>query len=185
MSLAEGDRPADGDVWFRIITSTDYITRGRVNHSAFKGKNFFRRPPAGANRPWTVESSGRLRSLAGSTDAIAEYAELYAAANRTKFIGVMYPSEPLDRATVGPLTLDFCYTPIPGGDNAHADLIATGTMPADKTPDHDQLLLELVDCFKALFAGQIEHLPAANIKPPTLSERLQQAIKSVFPKGPV
>lgn len=185
MSLADGDRPADGDVWFRIITSTDYITRGRVSHAAFKSKNFFRRPPAGANRPWTVESSGRLRSLAGSTDAIAEHGEQYATKHNTKFVGVMYPSEPLDRATIGQLSLDFCYTPIPGVDTAHADLVATGTMPADKTPEHEQLLHELVDCFKALYAGQIEHLPPANIKPPTLSERLHQALKSVLPKQPV
>lgn len=183
MSLADGDRPADGDVWFRIITSTSYITSGRVNHSAFKGKNFFRQPPAG-NRPWTVEASGRLRSLAGSTDEIAEHGEQYAKKHSTKFIGVMYPSEPLDRASIGELMLDFCYTPILGVDNAHADLIATGTMPADKTPEHERLLLELADCFKALYAAQVDLLPAANIKPPTLSGRLQQAITSAFSKKP-
>jgi hypothetical protein len=163
MLLLDGDRPADGDVWFRIITSSDHISKGRVHHAAFRKKNFFRPPKPGTNRQWDYETSGRLRSLAGSLDEIAKAAAQYAIDNKTHYVGVMYPSKQLACATVGSLTLDFCYTPIKDGDQAHADLITKGIMPADKTPEHEQLMHDLTDCFKALHAAQIEHLPPAKI----------------------
>jgi hypothetical protein len=173
MLLVDGERPADGDVWFRVITSSDHISKGRVHHAAFRKKNFFRPPQAGSNHPWAFETSGRLRSLAGSIEDISRYAENYAVTNNTHYVGVMYPSKRLARATVGTLSLDFFYTPIANVDLAHADLVANGAMPADKTPEHDELMHELVDCFKALHASQIEHLPAAKIS-------LGEKIKLVF-----
>lgn len=57
----------------------------------------------------------------------------------------MYPSEPLDRATVGPLYLDFCNTPITNGDQADADLVAYGSNPAFQMTSpspHGRLLRE-------------------------------------------
>jgi hypothetical protein len=111
MLLLEGDRPADGDVWFRIITSSDHISKGRVHHAAFRKKNFFRPPRPERNYPWDFETSGRLRSIAGSLGDIARAAEKYAVDNKTHYVGVIYPSKPLACTSVGPLTLDFCYTP--------------------------------------------------------------------------
>jgi hypothetical protein len=178
MSLVPGDRPAEGDVWFRIITSTDHITKGRVHHSAFRKKNFFRPPLPEHSRPWTAESSGRLRSLAGSIEDIAKHGDQYAVDNRTHFIGVMYPSKPICLKVIGNLTLDVCYTPINDGDQAHADLTATGELPADRTPEHEELLHELVDSFKALYAAQIEHLP------PVQEPLLVSATESVPPAPP-
>jgi hypothetical protein len=181
MPLADGDRPADGDVWFRVLTSNSHISKGRVNHAAFKG-NFMRPPKAGSNRPWDAEASGRLRSLAGSIEDVNADAEAYCTKHSTKFFGLMFPKKPLSGAVIQNLTLDFCYTPILNGDSAHADLTFTGQVPAEKTPEHDQLIHALVDCFTAIYAGHIELLPPAKIEPPTMVQRIQSALKSVSHK---
>jgi hypothetical protein len=181
MPLADGDRPANGDVWFRVLTSNSHIVKGRVNHAAFKG-NFMRPPKAANNRPWNAEASGRLRSLAGSIDDVNAHAEDYCTKLNTKFFGLMFPKKPLSGAVVQNLTLDFCYTPILNGDTAHADLTFTGPVPAEKSPEHDQLMHALVDRFTAIYTGQIELLPPATIQPPSLLERIQVALQSVSRK---
>jgi hypothetical protein len=182
MPLADGDRPADGDVWFRVLTSQSHIAKGgRVNHAAFKG-NFMRAPKASSNRPWDAEASGRLRSLAGTTDQLTAHAETYCTRYSTKFFGMMFPKRPLSGTVLESLTLDFRYTPIPDDDNAHADLTFTGNIPKEKTEEHEKLVHALVDSFSAIGTGQMELLPPATIKPPTLTERFHQAIKKAFSK---
>jgi hypothetical protein len=181
MPLADGDQPASGDVWFRVLTSDKHITKGRVNHAAFKG-NFMRAPKAGSNRQWDAEASGRLRSLAGSIDEVHAHAEAYCNNLSTKFFGLMFPKKPLSGVVVHNLTLDFRYTPILNGDTAHADLTFTGPVPAEKTPEHDQLIHALVDCFTAIHVGHIELLPPAKIEPPTTLELIRSALKSISHK---
>jgi len=171
MSLADGDRPADGDVWFRVLTSQSHIAKGgRVNHAAFKG-NFMRAPKPSSNRPWDAEQ-------------LTADAETYCTRYSTKFFGMMFPKRPLAGTVLESLTLDFRYTPILNDDIAHADLTFTGNIPTEKTEEHEKLVLALVESFSAIGTGQMELLPPANIKPPSLAERLHQALIAAFPKRP-
>jgi hypothetical protein len=78
MPLSDGDPADDGDIWFRIATQPGHIVKGRVHHSAFGG-NAIATPSPAKNRPWARELSGRLRSLAGSLENIAQHAESYCA----------------------------------------------------------------------------------------------------------
>lgn len=160
MPLADGDRPADGDVWFRVLTSQSHIAKGgRVNHAAFKG-NFMRPPKASKNRAWDAEASGRIRSIAGSNEQITADAEAYCTRYSTKFFGLMFPKRRLPGTTLENLQLDFSYTPIPNEDEAHTDLTFTGSIPAEKTEAHEKLVIALVETFHAIGTGQIELLPA-------------------------
>jgi hypothetical protein len=143
-----------------------------VHHATFQKKNFFRPPDPAQNRPWIAESSGRIRSLAGSIADITKHGEQYAIDFKTHFVGVMYPCKPIMQKTIGDLTLDVRYSPIENGDNAHADLTATGVMPEARTAQHERLLHELVDSFKALYVAIIEFLPPAKI---TFFERLKRS----------
>ena len=177
MHLADGDRPADGDVWFRVLTSSSHSARGRVNHGAFKG-NFMRQAPAGRN--WDSEASGRLRSLAGTKDEAHQHAIQYCKASNSTFYGYMVPNRPIVGVVVEGLTLDVRYTPIKDGDLAHADLTFTGQIPVEKTPEHQKLMLALPDYFTAIHETQTQYLPDATIAPPTLTQRISCTLKRAW-----
>ena len=95
MPLSDGDPAEDGDIWFRVATQDAHLVRGRVHHSAFKGRALAPPDPA-LNRPWALELSGRLRSIAGTVAQIEADAAAYCAkyslpGQGTKiFNGVMY-----------------------------------------------------------------------------------------------
>jgi hypothetical protein len=166
MTLADGDRPAEGDFWFRVLTNSKYGSNGRVHHSAFKGR--FMGPPQ-PGRDWDAETSGRLRSLAGTKEEAKEHAVQYCATNNGVFSGYMIPDPhkpPIEGQVVEGLTLGIRYTPITGGDAAHADLTFTGPIPELKSPEHNKLLLELQDCFMAVHDNQWMWLPDAAIADP-------------------
>ncbi|MCK1322774.1 hypothetical protein IVA94_18105 [Bradyrhizobium sp. 156] len=144
MPLADGDRPAEGDFWFRVLTSDGHSARGRVHHSAFKGKFM---GPAQQNRAWDAEASGRLRSLAGTAEEARTHAVQYCKDNKSTFYGYMVPAhgKQIIGAVIEGVTLDVRYTPIQGGDTAHADLTFSGTIPADKSDEHKKLMMGLQD----------------------------------------
>src|SRR6266516_1023340 len=109
MPLVDGDPAPQGDVWYRILTSEKYITKGGVQHAAFLGKTI-KPPPEGKNRPWQAELSGRLLSLAGTHDDVQAHCLAYAkSANRT-FYGAMYPKEQLHGAAIEDIALGIYYT---------------------------------------------------------------------------
>jgi len=182
MPLADGDRPAVGDVWFRVLTSQSHIAKGgRVNHAAFKG-TFMRPPKASSNRSWDAEASGRLRSLAGTTEQITADAEAYCTRYSTKFFGLMFPKRPLPGTTLENLKLDLYYTPIANEDIAHADLTFTGDIPQNNTEEHEKLVIALVETFHAIGTGQIELLPQVNIKQPNATERVIATLGGLWKK---
>jgi hypothetical protein len=166
MPLADGDRPAEGDVWFRVLTSSNYSARGRVNHGAFKGSFMGAAQPG---RNWDAEASGRLRSLTGSKQETHQHALQYCKDHSNNFHGYMIPDPDkptIEGRMVENLTLGVRYTPITGGDTAHADLTFTGAIPADKSPEQKQLFLALPDLFVAIHETQWTLLPDATIAPP-------------------
>jgi hypothetical protein len=166
MPLVDGDRPADGDVWFRVLTSSGYITRGRVHHSAFKG-NFMGPPEPG--RDWDAEASGRLRSLTGSKQETHQNALDYCKKHNNNFHGYMLPDPDkpnIEGKVLEGLTLGVRYTPINGGDTAHADLTFSGPIPADKSEEQKKLCLALPDLFVAIHDSQWTLLPDATVAAP-------------------
>lgn len=162
MALADGDPAPEGDVWYRILTSKDHITKGRIQHAAFQGK-FLNPPPLDKNRPWNAETSGRLRSLAGSIAEVTEHCTEYCRKINRTFYGIMFPKERLAGQTIETLTLGIHYTPIAGGDQAHSDLTFTGNVPTEKTAERDRFTLELSKKFNAIHPDQINLLPDANL----------------------
>jgi hypothetical protein len=165
MPLADGDRPAEGDIWFRVLTSSSHSARGRVSHGAFKG-NFMRTPPVG--RAWDAEASGRLRSLSGTKEQARDHAIAYCKTNNSSFNGYMVPNlgQQIIGVVVEGLTLDIRYTPIQNGDQAHADLCFSGQIPAVNSPEHKKLLLALPDYFTAIHEAQWWMLPDSTIEQP-------------------
>ncbi|WP_375783025.1 hypothetical protein ACE10Z_24305 [Bradyrhizobium sp. Pha-3] len=184
MALTDGDPAPEGDIWYRILTSKDHITKGRIQHAAFQGK-FLNPPPADKNRPWDAETSGRLRSLAGSIDDVgANCIEYCKRINRT-FYGLMFPKEKLAGQTIENLVLGVHFTPIDGGDQAHSDLTFTGNVPAEKTAERDRFILELSKKFNAIHPDQINLLPEANLEnepEKTALERGKAALLALFHK---
>ncbi|MGY4461530.1 hypothetical protein [Bradyrhizobium sp. LB13.1] len=190
MPLADGDQPAEGDFWFRVLTSDGYSARGRVNHAAFKGKFL---GPAQEGRPWDAEASGRLRSLAGTIEEARAHAIQYCKDNNGTFYGYMVPAHgvKLIGAVVEGITLDVRYTPLQGGDQAHADLTFTGPIPAPKTDEHKKLMMGLQDFFAAVHETQWWMLDAGNASSPaaspaetlstqrTLSDFVSRAFRSI------
>lgn len=154
MPLADGDRPVEGDFWFRILTSDSYSSRGRINHGAFKG-SFMR--PAQEGRDWDAEASGRLRSLAGTKEHVRAHAIQYCKDNSSStFYGYMVPQhgKVIIGSVVEGITLDVRYTPIQDGDTAHADLTFTGPIPENKSAEHKKLMMALQDYFAAIHETQ-------------------------------
>lgn len=165
MSLRDGDAAADGDVWFRLITSESHISRGKIKAGAFKGK-FLGKAKAG--RPWTTEISGRLRSVAGSIDDIGNHAETYCKARQgsgQKFAGLMFCSKRAATKVFDKFSMDVYFTPILSGsdaDPAHSDLGITGPLIQEGSAEHDQLIIELSDILRGLHnPDQIDLLPEA------------------------
>jgi hypothetical protein len=164
MPLADGDQPAEGDFWFRVLTSSGHSARGRINHAAFKGKFL---GPAKPDRPWDAEASGRLRSLAGTIEAARDHAIQYCNDNNSTFYGYMVPvhGKKIIGTVVEGVTLDVRYTPISGGDIAHADLTFTGSIPAINTDEHKKLMMGLQDYFAAIHETQWWMLDTAIASP--------------------
>jgi hypothetical protein len=148
MPLADGDPAPEGDVWYRILTSDKHITKGRIQHAAFKG-NFLKVPSPDKNRHWNAEASGRLRSLAGSLDDVRTNCADYCRTINRTFYGLMFPKEPLAGQTIENLQVGIYYTPIDGRDLAHSDLTLTGAVPlVERSEEHDRLVMALSGKFK-------------------------------------
>ena len=163
MPLADGDPAESGDIWFRVATQENHLVRGRVHHSAFKGRALAPPDPA-LNRPWALELSGRLRSIAGNVaqieaDAIAYCAKHSLPGQGTKvFNGVMYVHVARARANFeNSIDTAVFYTPLMD-DNAHADFTFSRA-PSDA--ERSRLLDWLQDLFEVLHAPQMKHLPEA------------------------
>lgn len=172
MQLSDGDPARHGDVWLRVITNERYITKNGLHYAALKGAL---KPPK-ADRPWTLEASGRLRSLCGTPEEIAAHAADYCQKlnGGQKFLGMMF-------ASVGTLNDKFApdhstsvhYTPITQGkfeDAAHTDLTVAGPPIAAKSQQEEDLVQFLHGKFKMVHHYQMEMLPQA--KPPTPLEWL-------------
>jgi hypothetical protein len=163
MPLSDGDPAESGDIWFRVATQENHLVRGRVHHSAFKGKALA--PPDQAlNRPWALELSGRLRSIAGSVnqvvgDAVAYCAKQSVPGQGTKvFNGVMYVRvERAGRAFENSIDTAVYYTPLTD-DTAHADFVF---LRAPSVAEHSRLIDWLQDLFEVLHAPQMHFLPEA------------------------
>ena len=184
MPLVDGDPAPQGDVWYRILTSEKHITKGRIQHAAFQGK-FLKPPPAEKNRPWNAEASGRLGSLAGSIDQVRTHGQEYCKKINRSFYGLMFPKEPLAGQTIENLQIGIYYTPIDGGDLAHSDLTLTGDVPmAERSEEHDRLVMALSGKFNALHPDQITLLPDANVttEQHKLREKLKAAIRDIWNK---
>jgi hypothetical protein len=164
MALSDGDPADDGDIWFRIATQPGHLVRGRVHHSAFGGTAI---APPKRNRPWNRELSGRLRTLAGTLEAIVTHAETYCAVltrqgqGKKTFSGVMYV-----RVRDGKRNYDSIlatavhYTPSED-DSAHSDLTFKGWI-SNSNEDRERFNLWFTDILHALHhPGQLEHLPEA------------------------
>ncbi|WOH58506.1 hypothetical protein [Bradyrhizobium sp. BWC-3-1] len=189
MPLADGERPAEGDFWFRVLTSDGYSARGRINHAAFKGRFL---GPAQQGRPWDAEASGRLRSLAGTTEEARNHAIQYCKDNNGTFYGYMVPvhGKQIIGAVIEGVRLDVRYTPIQDGDAAHADLTFTGPIPAIKTDEHKKLMMGLQDYFAAVHETQWWMLddavasadapPAEAPPPPGLADVVVRAFRAVL-----
>src|SRR6266446_3063581 len=126
MPLSDGDPADDGDIWFRVATQENHLVRGRVHHSAFKGRAQ-EAPDPSLRRPWALELSGRLRSIAGTVaqieaDAIAYCARHSIPGQGTKtFNGVMYVRVARARSNFeNSIDTAVIYTPLVN-DSAHAD----------------------------------------------------------------
>jgi hypothetical protein len=163
MPLADGDAALDGDIWYRILTHKDYITRGRVQHGALRGRTI--KPPAAEkSRPWNAELSGRLRSLAGTIDDVRTQAHQYCAEVNREFHGLMFQKEDLRGQVVENITLGVYYTPIDGGDQAHSDLTFKGAVPfVERSEEHDRFIIALSKKFHGLHIDQVDLLPNANV----------------------
>jgi hypothetical protein len=184
MPLVDGDPAAEGDVWYRILTSDKHITKGRIQHAAFQGK-FIKPPPPEKNRPWNAEASGRLRSLAGSIDDVRVHCRGYCGKINRSFYGLMFPKEPLAGQTIESLEVGIFYTPIEGTDEAHSDLTFTGNVPfVERSEEHDRLVMALSGKFNALHPDQIALLPDAHVttEPQKGIERLKAALRSAINK---
>ena len=159
MPLADGDVAADGDIWFRVATQQGYLYRGRVHHSAFGG-NALSSPKK--NRSWSRELSGRLRSLAGTTEEIRADATAFCSKHTKpsatlEFAGVIYVAVTDAKKQIDGMTTGVRYTP-QADDPAHADFTFAHWTPVAKA-DQQRLALELVDVFRVLYATQLEFLP--------------------------
>jgi hypothetical protein len=122
MPPKEGE-PADADdIWLRNVTDKRHVRAdGMPTSNAFTGRAI---SPRAVGRPWDHELSSRLRSL---TDDFEAEGRRYCEERGKTFIGVMYAKvERIRRETNGVKT-DVYYTPIEGGDKAHADLTMAGT----------------------------------------------------------
>jgi hypothetical protein len=159
---ADGDPAPDGDLWYRILTSDKHITKGRIQHAAFKGR-FLNPPPPERNRPWTAEASGRLRSLAGTIEAVDAHCKSYCHQFSGKFCGIIFPKEQLAGQMIENLEVGIYYTPSFSGDQAHAALTFTGNVPVEKTAEYDKFIMELSKRFTAIHPDQLNLLPEANL----------------------
>jgi hypothetical protein len=160
MSLSDGDPADSGDTWYRVLTDDRYLyADGTIHNRAFKGKNTIAPPPAGKNRKWSHEISGRLLSLVANIakDAAAFCDEMNAqSGGRMKFAGVVYSPVPPIRTKLQHVETDARYTPL-DRDHAHSDVVFFNSSDADK----DMLIDWLQSTLKPLKPGEV-----ATIKPP-------------------
>jgi hypothetical protein len=166
MMLSDGDPAEDGDIWFRILTSDKHITKGRVQHAAFKGA--IKPPRPEKNRSWSSEMSGRLRSIAGTITEVQQHAIQYCDRKNQTFAGVAFSSSSRLRISFqdDPITSAVYYTPIdkpPDTDSAHADLVFIGPAVQPKSAEEERLILTLHGLFTGLHPAQLHLLPPASI----------------------
>lgn len=159
MPLSDGDAADGGDVWFRVATQEAHLVRGRVHHSAFKG-TAISAPEPDLNRPWALEMSGRLRSLAGDTakieaDALAYCAKHSGPGGTKTFGGVMYARVDRARSTFeDTLDTNVHFTPLVD-DSAHSDLTFSRAMSPE---ERSRIADWLQDLFEALHSSQVHFL---------------------------
>lgn len=123
MPLKEGDLAGSSDVWLRVLTNPDYITKeGKVHNRAFGGKAI---APPTAKKPYSLEFSGRLLSLV--KDVEKESAD-FCKNPPLKYMGVIYQLVEKIRnegkSEKPGFRTDVVYTPIKDRDEAHADVVA-------------------------------------------------------------
>lgn len=130
--LLYGERPDDGDCWFRVITSEKHLTKaGGIHHSAFAGNGGL--APPTEPKDWSHELSGRIRSECTDpvNEAIAyvergrqrKLAENRPDAARYAFCGFMVcrPGDVRGQAATH-ASVDVVFTPN-NDDDAHCDAV--------------------------------------------------------------
>jgi hypothetical protein len=123
MPVVDGERVDAGDLWLRILTEEKYIRKGKVHHSAFTGRGVFTRKEPSAERPWSLEISGRLRSGCQNVEAEAKAFcdELSGRLNQKKqFAGIMFCDVNVAGSVTNKIDSHIYFTPR-DGDRAHAD----------------------------------------------------------------
>ena len=128
MALEPG-QPADpADVWMRVLTNAQHVTRdGKVHNKAFTGRAI---APPTQQKPYSLEFSGRLLSL--TKDVEKESADFCEPPRH--YFGVMYHYVGTIRndgkSGNPPCPFDVIYTP--NDDLAHADVVAYGPTVENK-----------------------------------------------------
>jgi hypothetical protein len=122
MALKPGQPAHQADVWMRVVTNAQHVTRaGKVHNKAFSGKAI---APPTEQKPYSLQFSGRLLSL---TKDVERESTAFCTPPR-QYIGVMYSYVEKIRndGTSGhpPCAFDVIYTP--NDDTAHADVVAYG-----------------------------------------------------------
>jgi hypothetical protein len=126
--LKSGDPADDADTWFRAVTNSTHVRRGRVHHAEFKK---WLSPPDDPQSGWKLEISGQLLSLIRN---IADRAEKRVEEQKDKlkaagkpvpsvlqFFGVLYAKAAKVRS-LPQLKCDVIYDPQPN-DIAHANIV--------------------------------------------------------------
>jgi hypothetical protein len=134
--LVENQSVPDSECWSRVLTNIDHVTRnGTVHLSALRGQGVF----CDTTIPgFTKELTGRLVSLLQTVpdDVIAEATARLdrvrqnfnkngkTVPSKLTFVGVACATAAELRVPVNTPVTDVVYTPMPGVDTAHADVVA-------------------------------------------------------------
>ena len=128
--MQAGDPATDNDVWLRPVTNSSHLKGGgsRIHHGELKK---WLGPPDDAAKPWKLELSGRLLSLANSisADAKSKVDRQRQSLNdrgldipsSIQYCGVLYRKVADVRAIIE-MTCDVIFEPT-GIDPAHANIV--------------------------------------------------------------
>jgi hypothetical protein len=122
MTLKPGQPANPADVWMRVLTNPQHVTRdGKVHNKAFTGKAI---APPTEQKPYSLEFSGRLLSLI--TDVEKESAAFCTPPRQYSGVMYQYVEKIRNDGTSGhpPCPFNVIYTP--NNDAAHADVVAYG-----------------------------------------------------------
>jgi hypothetical protein len=168
--LRPGDPALKQELWIRPLTNVKHFPNGRIHHSALGGRNAISHPIR-RSATWQAEISGRLRSRAGSIEAVKSAAIKLAKRQRAeiekrqvagfdptdiRFVAIAY-------ARVGDLRnpqvdfgCDVLFDPT-CRDGAHANLVIF-----DQPPEYlkqASVKRRLVELWSVLPVDQVENLP--------------------------